>query len=79
MKKELPSVEFIINNYIEAIGGKALDKINNSIIEFDLKLLVNNMDTKRMNYKERPDKALYIADYGTFGNVKYGSNGNWNF
>ena len=75
-EETLPKPEEIIAKNIEARGGKkALKKIKNRKIFISLKITSMNMDVKDTIYQERPDKYYLLADMGTMGITRAGSDG----
>lgn len=73
---QLPKAETVLDQYVEATGGKAAyDKVKNRVSKGTLEISGANIQGKVHSTQAAPDKMVTIMDLGQLGKTSQGSNG----
>jgi hypothetical protein len=71
----MPTVDQIIDKYVQALGGKAaIEKINSRVTKGALDISIGASGTAEI-YEKAPNKSLALIDIAGFGLVREGYNG----
>lgn len=72
----LPKAETILDQYVEAMGGRAAyDKLNNRVTKMTMSLPAQGLTISTTMYATRPDKTYVASEAEMFGKMESGTNG----
>lgn len=73
----LPKAETILDEYVEATGGKAAyDKLQNRVAEMSVELPSQGLKVDMTMYTARPNKMYAVSEAEMFGKIERGTDGN---
>jgi zinc protease len=75
-KPDLPTAETVLNQFIEATGGKAAyEKLKNRVVTGTIEIPAANIKGKTKVYQAPPNKFAMVAELGPAGEVRRVSDG----
>jgi hypothetical protein len=73
---DLPSPEELFAKHTAAIGGDAIDKVENMAVEFTFSMPAMGLETTGQSYMERPDKTYSMISLSAMGSPDFRSGTN---